>query len=237
MTVYGGARPTPPPPAGSKPDKLLLGAAGFAVLALIAGIVFAVQAFTKDDPQSAAAPQYTQSGPAGSDSAPAPPPPTSDAPSPTPSPTPTQPKPAILAAKPSLVRPDHSGLCLQANGGNGANATQQPCDANNPTELWVPQALGGSQDTFQFVNAADNRCLSVANNAKDNLAQLWLWDCHADIGQTFKMVPDSGGYRFLNPNSNRCMSIEGGNPNPGALAKIWDCNGAADQRWKFQPLG
>src|SRR4051794_21610907 len=175
MTVYGGPRPTPPPPAGSKPDKLLLGAAAFAVLALIAGIVFGVQAFLSDDPGSTSAPQVPQNaGAASSDSAPPPPPPTSAAASPTPSPTPTQPKPAILAAKPTLIRPDHSGLCLQANGGNGGAASQQPCDGNNATELWVPQALGGSQDTFQLVNAADNRCLSVSNNSKDNLAQLWL---------------------------------------------------------------
>ncbi|MEU7874138.1 RICIN domain-containing protein [Dactylosporangium sp. NPDC049140] len=235
MTVYGGPRPSLP---GPRPDKLLLGAAGVAVLAIIAGIVFAVQAFMSDDPQSTSAQQAPPSVGAES-SAPAAAPPSSPAPppSPTPSPSPPPKKAALLAAKPSLMRPDHSGLCLQANGGNGGNTTQQGCDGNNPTELWVPQAIGDSQDTFQFVNAADNRCLSVANNAKDNFAQVWLWDCHADIGQLWKLVPDNGAYRLLNPNSNRCLTIESGNPAPGAVARIFDCNGQPDERYRFQPLG
>jgi hypothetical protein len=235
MTVYGGPRPTPPAP---KPDKLLLGAAGVAALAVIAGIVFAVQAFVSGDPQSTGAPQApVDSAIASSAPAAALPAPTSAAPSPSPTPSPTPKKAALLAAKPTLIHPAHSGLCLQANGGNGGNATQQGCDGNNATELWVPQAMGNAQDTFQFVNAADNRCLSVSNNSRDNGAQVWLWDCHADIGQLWKLVADNGGYRLFNPNSNRCASIQAGNPAPGTITVIWDCNGAADQRWGFQPLG
>ncbi|GAA3451681.1 RICIN domain-containing protein [Dactylosporangium matsuzakiense] len=234
MTVYGGPRPELPAP---KPDRLLLGAAGAALLAVIAGVVFAVQAFMSDDPRTTAAPPVEQSSAAPASAAP-PPPPTSAAPSPspTPSPTPTR-KPAILAAKPSLIHPAHSGLCLQANAGNGGNATQQGCDGNNATELWVPQAMGDSTEIFQFVNAADNRCLSVSNNSSDNGAQVWIWDCHADTGQLWKLVGDNGGYRLLNPNSNKCASISGGNPAPGTIMVIWDCNGAADQRWSFQPTG
>ncbi|WP_433078004.1 RICIN domain-containing protein [Dactylosporangium sp. CA-052675] len=235
MTVYGGPRPSLP---GPKHDKVLLGAAAVAVLAVVVGIVLGARAFMSDDPQATGATQTPLS--AGEDSsAPAPPPSAAPPPSPaaSPTPSPTPPKAALLAAKPSLIRPDHSQLCLQANGGNGGNTTQQGCDGNNPTEMWVPQAIGGSQDTFQFVNAADNRCLSVSNNSKDNFAQVWLWDCHADIGQLWKLVPDNGGYRLLNPNSNRCLTIEGGNPQPGAVARIFDCNGQADERYKFQPLG
>ncbi|MFI5911071.1 RICIN domain-containing protein [Dactylosporangium sp. NPDC051541] len=234
MTVYGGPRPELPAP---KPDKLLLGAAGVALLAVIAGIVFAVQAFTSDDPKTTTAPQAPLQ-PATASSAAPPPPPASAAPSasPTPSATPAK-KPAILAAKPTLLRPAHSGLCLQANGGNGGNTTQQGCDGNNATELWVPQAMGDSTEVFQFINAADNRCLSVSNNSKDNGAQVWIWDCHADTGQLWKLVADQGGYRLLNPNSNKCASISAGNPAPGTGLVIWDCNGALDERWSFQPMG
>ncbi|WP_432975151.1 RICIN domain-containing protein [Dactylosporangium sp. CA-233914] len=235
MTVYGGPRPTPPAP---KPDKLLLGAAGAAVLAVVAGIVFGAQAFMSGDPQASGAPavQHQVSAPP---SAPASPPPSaapSLSPSATPSPTPTPKKAAILAEKPSLVLARHSGQCLQAGGGNGANAAQQPCDPNNPTMRWIPQAMVNSTDTFQLINAADSRCLSVRDNSKDNWAEVWLWDCHADIGQAWRMVADQDGYRFLNPNSNRCMSIESARQEPGALARIWDCNGAPDQRFVFQPL-
>ncbi|WP_433048037.1 RICIN domain-containing protein [Dactylosporangium sp. CS-033363] len=236
MTVYGGPRPSLPAP---KPDKLLIGAAAFAVLAVVAGIIFGVQAFMSSDSGSTSAPQAPAGSAPASSAPPAAPPPTSAAASasPTPSPTPPAKKAPILAAKPTLIRPAHSGLCLQANGGNGGNATQQGCDGNNPTEMWVPQQIGDAGDTFQFVNAADNRCLSVSNNSKDQGAQVWLWDCHADTGQLFKLVPDNGGYRMYNANSNRCTSIQAGNPAPGTIMVIWDCNGAADERWGFQPLG
>ncbi|WP_433207365.1 RICIN domain-containing protein [Dactylosporangium sp. CS-047395] len=235
MTVYGGPRPSLPAP---KPDKLLIGAAAFAVLAVVAGIIFGVQAFMSSDTESTSAP-HSPIGSAAASSAPAAPPATSAAPppSPTPSPTPPAKKAALLVAKPSLIRPAHSGLCLQANGGNGGTVSQQGCDGNNATELFVPQAIGDAGDTFQFVNAADNRCLSVRDNSNDNGAQVWLWDCHADTGQLFKLVADNGGYRMLNPNSNRCTSIQAGNPAPGAILIVYDCNGAADERWGFQPIG
>jgi hypothetical protein len=241
MTVYGGPGPSPSPgrpspSQGRRPDKLLLAALGFLVLAVIAGVVFGLQAFTSNksgDPS--AAQREEQAGapasgpPSAAHSSAAPPPP-----SPTPSKTPA--KPPIVAAKPSLVRAAHSGLCLQANGGNGGNATQQPCDPNNGTMLWVPMAMNGSQDTFQLVNAADNRCLSVANNSRDAGPQLWLWDCHGDTGQVFKLVKDADGYRLLNLSSNRCASVQSAQTNPGTVVIQWDCDGTAAERWQFQPL-
>ncbi|MFG2041463.1 RICIN domain-containing protein [Dactylosporangium sp. NPDC048998] len=233
MTVYGGPRPTPPAP---KPDKVLLAASGFLVLALVAGIVFGVQAFMSDSPNgTSAAEQAEQRSDAPSQPAP------SDAPSsapPPPSPTlsPTPPKAALLAAKPTLMRPDHSGLCLQANPGDGGNASQQPCDGNNRTMLWVPQAMNGSQDTFEFINAADNRCLDVNGASKDNGAELVIWDCHGGANQLWRPVRDGDGYRLVSLNSGRCIGIDSGNPAPGAVARQWDCDGSTNQRWQFQQL-
>ncbi|MGI5237708.1 RICIN domain-containing protein [Dactylosporangium sp. CA-139066] len=234
MTVYGGPRPTPPAP---KPDKVLLGAIGFTVLAVILGVIFGFQAFTSGSPKGSSNAQRQEqsvdvpsAAPPSAAQSSAPPPP-----SPTPSPTPA--KQAILAAKPTLMRPDHSGLCMQANAGNGGNASQQPCDANNATMLWVPRAMNNTQDTFEFVNAADNRCMDVNGASKDNGAQIVLWDCHGGANQLWKMVRDGDGYRFVSLNSGRCIGIDSGNPAPGAVARQWDCDGSTNQRWQFQQLG
>jgi hypothetical protein len=229
MTVYGGPRETPPAP---KPDPVLLGAFGFLVLALIVGIVFGVQAFTSGSPKatSNAEVQERQSGaPAPEPSSAAPP--SSAPPSPTPSPTPT--KQALVPAKPGLLRASHSGLCMQANEGNGGNATQMPCDPNNPTELWVPQAVNGSQDTFAFVNAKDNRCLDVNGGSKDNGAQIVQWDCHGGPNQQWRLQRDGDGFRFVSVNSGRCIGVDAGRTDPSAPARQWDCDNSPNQRWQF----
>jgi hypothetical protein len=235
MTVYGGPRPTPPAP---KPDKVLLAAIGFTVLAVIVGVILGVQAFTSGKPSGlSAAEQEQQSGNVASAAPPSAAAPSSAAPPPSPSASPTKAKPAILAAKPTLMRPDHSGLCMQANAGNGGAASQQACDQNNATMLWVPQAMNNTQDTFEWVNAADNRCLDVNGASKDNGAQLVLWDCHGGANQLWKMVRDGDGFRFVSLNSGRCIGIDAGNPAPGAVARQWDCDGSTNQRWQFQQLG
>jgi hypothetical protein len=131
------------------------------------------------------------------------------------------------------MRAGHSGLCLQVNDGNGAGATQQPCDGNNPTMLWVPQAMNGSQDTFSFVNAADNRCLDVNGASKDNGAQIVQWDCHGGANQLWRAVRDGDGYRLVSLNSGRCVGIDSGNPAPGAVGRQWDCDGSPNQRWQL----
>jgi hypothetical protein len=234
MTVYGGPRPEPPAP---KPDKVLLGAFGFLVLALIVGIVFGVQAFVSDSPGGTSAADRTAAGGNAVSSATPPSAPPSAAPSPSPSPSPSRSaKTALLAARPTLLRPGHSGLCLQANQGNGGNATQQPCDGNNATMRWVPQAANGTQDTFVFVNAGDNRCLDVNGAAKDNGAQLLVWDCHGGPNQLWRLIPDGSGHRVVSLNSGRCMGIDSGNTAPGTVARQWDCDGSTNQRWQFQPL-
>ncbi|GAA2349429.1 RICIN domain-containing protein [Dactylosporangium salmoneum] len=234
MTVYGGPRPTPPAP---KPDKLLFGAFGFLVVAVIAGIVFAVQAFRSQPPQATGA--AGQPGPASNAASPAAPPPAASSAAPPPSPTasPTPAKAALLAAKPTLMRPDHSGLCMQANQGNGGNASQQQCDGNNTTMVWVPRAMNDTQDTFEFVNAADNRCLDVNGGSKDNGAQILIWDCHGGPNQLWKLVRNGDGYQLVSLNSGRCIGIDSGNPSPGAAARQWDCDNSTNQRWQFQPLG
>ena len=229
MTVYGGPRSTPP---GPEPDPVLLGALGFLVVAIVVGVVFGVQAFTSDSPQGTgnnALPQ-TSAPPATTQSSAAAPP--SPSASPTPSPTPSRP-PALVQAKPSLLRASHSGLCMQANEGNGASAVQQPCDGNNPTELWVPQAANGSQDTFMFVNAKANLCLDVNGGSKDNGAQIVQWACHNGPNQLWRLQPDGDGFRFLSVNSGRCIGVDAGSPNPGAAARQWDCDGSPNQRWQI----
>ncbi|GAA4252684.1 RICIN domain-containing protein [Dactylosporangium darangshiense] len=234
MTVYGGPRPTPPAP---KPDKVLLAALGFTVLAVIVGVILGVQAFTSNSPKgtSAAEREASVADPA-SEAPPSAAPSSAPAP-PSPSPSPTQAKPALLAAKPTLMRPDHSGLCMQANAGNGGNASQQACDGNNATMLWVPRAMNNTQDTFEFINAADNRCMDVNGASKDNGAQIVIWDCHGQANQLWKLVRDGDGYRFVSLNSGRCIGIDAGNPAPGAVARQWDCDGSTNQRWQFQQLG
>src|SRR5262249_32675980 len=163
-------------------------------LALIVGIVFGVQAFTSDSPKPgpAAAPPEQTGAPAQPARSSAPPSSPAAPSSPTPPPTPT--KPALVPARPSLLRASHSGLCMQATEGNGRTATQMPCDGNNPTELWVPQAINASQDTFTFVNAKDNRCLDVNGGSKDNGAQIVQWDCHGGPNQQWRLIRDADGF-------------------------------------------
>jgi len=230
MTVYGGPQPSLPP---KKPDPVLLGAAAFLVVALIVGTVFAVQAFVSDGPSrtsNAERPDQNSAPAAEPSSAAAPS--SAAPPSPTRSPTPAAAQP-LVAAKPSLLRASHSGLCLQANDGNGAGAVQQPCDGNNRTELWVPQVLGGGPDTFTFVNTQDNRCLDVNGGAKDNGAQIVQWDCHGGPNQQWRLQRDGDGYRLVSLNSGRCIGVDAGRTDPGAPARQWDCDGSPNQRWQF----
>jgi hypothetical protein len=231
MTVYGGPRPTPPGAPRIKPDPLLFGAFGFLVVAVIAGLIFAFQGGGDGDGGQSAADRVTGAPaaqvPSQAESSAAPPPPSSAPPSPTP--TPPQ---GLLPAKPTLLRASHSGLCLQAAEGNGGIATQMPCD-NNPTQVWMPQAVSGTQDVFTFVNTKDNRCLDVNGASKDNGAQVLQWDCHGGPNQQWRLQRDGDGFRFVSLNSGRCIGVDSGSPAPGAAARQWDCDNSANQRWQL----
>ncbi|MDG6101355.1 RICIN domain-containing protein [Dactylosporangium aurantiacum] len=241
MTVYGGPRPTPPgAPAGAPPgaprgawpritqDPLLFGAFAFLVVAVIAGLIFAFQGGGDGEggpslaEQQTAAPAGPPPSQAGS-SAPAPPPSSAAAS--------TAPPQGLLPAKPTLLRASHSGLCLQAAEGNGGAATQMPCD-NNPTQVWMPQAVAGTQDVYAFVNTKDNRCLDVNGASKDNGAQVLQWDCHGGPNQQWRLQRDGDGFRFVSLNSGRCIGVDSGSPAPGAAARQWDCDNSANQRWQ-----
>ncbi|MET7394381.1 RICIN domain-containing protein [Dactylosporangium sp. NPDC005572] len=230
MTVYGGPRPTPPAP---KPDPVLIGAFAFLVVAIIVGVVLAAQAFTDDGPSGPVNAGATTGLPAAPQSSAAAPSSAPPSPSASPTPSPTKAK-ALVEAKPSLLRASHSQLCLQANDGNGAIGVQQPCDGNNRTELWVPQAVNGSQDTFRWVNAQDNRCLDVNGGSKDNGAQIVQWDCHGAPNQQWRLQRDGDGYRVVSVNSGKCIGVDGGRTDPGAEARQWDCDGSPNQRWVIQ---
>ncbi len=228
MTVYGGPRPTPPPPRIT-PDPLLFGAFGFLVVAVVAGLIFAFQGGGGGGTPSAAergsgVPAEPVPSQAGSSAA-APP---SSAP-PSPSPTPPQ---SLIPVKPTLLRASHSGLCMQAQEGNGGVATQMPCD-NNPTQVWMPQLVSGTQDVYAFVNTKDNRCLDVNGGSKDNGAQVLQWDCHGGPNQQWRLQRDGDGFRFVSVNSGRCIGVDSGSPNPGAAARQWDCDNSANQRWQL----
>lgn len=229
MTVYGGLRPTPPPPPRVKPDPLLFGAFGFLVVAVIAGLVLAFQGGAGGGGQPSAADQQTGAAagqvPSQPASSAAPPPPSSAAPSPTP-------PQALIPAKPTLLRASHSGLCMQAQEGNGGPATQLPCD-NNPTQVWMPQSVAGTQDVFAFVNTKDNRCLDVNGGSKDNGAQVLQWDCHGGPNQQWRLQRDGDGFRLVSVNSGRCIGVDSGSPNPGAAVRQWDCDNSANQRWQL----
>lgn len=218
MTVYGGPRPTPPRP---KLDPVLLTAFGFLVVAVIAGIVFAVQGsgggghVSRAEQATAAPAQPVQQSPTATSAAPSP------------SPSPTQ---GAIPTGPAALRAGHSQLCLQANEGNGGNATQVPCD-RNPTQLWVPHAAG--PDTYTFVNAKDNRCLDVNGGSRDNGAQVLQWDCHGGPNQQWQLRRDGDGYNIVSVNSGKCIGIDSGNPAAGTPARQWDCDGSANQRWQF----
>jgi hypothetical protein len=233
MTVYGGPRPTPPAPPRLqeriKQDPVLFGAFGFLVVAVVAGLVLALQGGEGGGGTPSAAEQQTGAPaaqvPSQAASSAAPPPPSSAAPSPTPA-------QALVPAKPTLLRASHSGLCMQAAEGNGGAATQMPCD-NNPGQVWMPQAVAGTQDVFAFVNTRDNRCLDVNGGSKDNGAQVLQWDCHNGPNQQWRLQRDGDGFRFVSLNSGRCIGVDSGSPAPGAAAKQWDCDNSANQRWQL----
>ncbi|MFF5229407.1 RICIN domain-containing protein [Dactylosporangium sp. NPDC000521] len=240
MTVYGGPRPTSPAtpggPGGSggpprvKPDPLLFGAFGFLVVAVVVGLVLAFQGGGSGSGQPSAAERATgaPAEQAPSQAAPtsaAPPPPSSAAPS-------SAPPQALIPAKPTLLRASHSSLCMQAQEGNGGVATQMPCD-NNPTQVWMPQSVGGSRDVFAFVNTKDNRCLDVNGGSKDNGAQILQWDCHGGPNQQWRLQRDGDGFRFVSMNSGRCIGVDSGSPAPGAAVRQWDCDNSANQRWQL----
>jgi len=141
-------------------------------------------------------------------------------------------------------------LCLQGNLGGplGSTVTQQNCnpDLTDPSQLWLPIALGGN--IYKFQNIGTGRCLEARNGAVNGGA-VDLWDCSSgESNERWYWPPGAnGGGSFspgLNPIQTRvsgstgyCLDVPGAALTVGLQMQIYRCNRTAAQTmWITHPV-
>ena len=80
------------------------------------------------------------------------------------------------------------------------------------------------------------KVLSVANDSKDNGANVHQWTYDGRDSHHWE-ISDDGGYRILNVNAKKVLDMDGQTMKDGGNALIWPDNGALNQRWLIESAG
>lgn len=85
-------------------------------------------------------------------------------------------------------------------------------------------------DKGYSIRGDQGKCITVANNSKDNNAQIEMRDCdNSNLGQQFNQIPNNFGYSIQNVNSGKCVDVPFGDSN--RTIQQYDCNSTAAQQW------
>lgn len=139
-----------------------------------------------------------------------------------------------------LLKPSHSGKCLEVAGGptalaDTANVQQFHCVGTTQfNQIW---RLIPNGDGFQVVAGHSGKCLEVAGGAMGDTANVQQWNCNGTAAQRWRLVADGSGFRLVASHSGKCLDVAGGSTTDGANVQQWSCNGTAAQRWNLAPLG
>jgi hypothetical protein len=194
----------------------------FLVVAVVVGIVFALQGLsTEPDGRPAAA--HATANPAGTPSA---------TPVPSLSPTPTNGVPA----RPTTLRAKHSSLCLDIAPGGDA-AVQAPC-SGAATQLWTATPTATPADggaSYLLVNSATGKCLDVADSRQDDGVAIRPYQCQGQANQQWRISVTAGFATVVSVNSGKCLDVARISKDPGTEVHQWTCLGADNQLWAFAP--
>ena len=138
------------------------------------------------------------------------------------------------------------GDCCKPGGGanlsagtfyEGAMVSGYPSDATdnavqaNVVSAGYAVAAGGSGQ--QIVGVQSGRCVDVPNATTTNGTQIQLWDCHAQVNQSWTLT----SARQLTVYGTKCLDASGQGTTPGTAVIIWDCHGGANQQWNVNSSG
>jgi len=140
---------------------------------------------------------------------------------------------AQAAAGPFQIQNFNSGLCVQtdpANSGPDIQIVQEPCDRNNPAQLWFFDTLGGSD--YHIVNVGTFNCMRALANA--DWAQVQTIDCTNISDSRWSVsgsLPTAVPHQIISRISggSRCLDVMNGSTAPGAKIQLFHCtsdNGA-----------
>eukprot|EP00798_Chlamydomonas_sp_ICE-L_P017741 gene17741-24101_t len=86
---------------------------------------------------------------------------------------------------------------------------------------------GGSRHRLLRAGHAPNLCLDVSEWSKATGAQVYMFRCHGDSNQKWKL----DGKNLVNANSGKCLNVWENKSQPGAALKQYPCDGGANSSW------
>ena len=92
------------------------------------------------------------------------------------------------------------------------------------------------EDTYRIVNRNSGKVLSVANDSKDNGANVHQWTYDERTSQQWKII-DEGSYMILNVNANKVLDMDSESKSDGGNAFIWPDTWGSNQRWLIEYAG
>ena len=122
-----------------------------------------------------------------------------------------------------IVSTDHTGACVDDNGGSSRNDTLVVMwDCNGSFEqAWTVESDG----TIQF----DGKCLDIYRDERTDKAPVELWTCTGGANQQWQA---SNGM-LVNPVSGKCLDDPAFVTTDGTPLDIYTCNGGANQLWNI----
>jgi len=128
--------------------------------------------------------------------------------------------------------------CLQPENGSlelGAAIVQEPCDSNNPAQLWQAIPLGGDGFSFHYMNQASQLCLDARGGAS-NGTPIQQWTCNWisnekwQPGSSFPGVAHSLTSQ-VSGTSSHCLDVPGAQERDHLAMQLYSCNLTVAQVW------
>ncbi len=126
--------------------------------------------------------------------------------------------------------------CLQPENGSlelGAAIVQEPCDPNNPAQLWEAIPLGGF--SFHYMNQASQLCLDARGGAT-NGTPIQQWTCNWISNEKWQPGSSFPGVAHaltsqVSGTSSHCLDEPGAQGSDGLAMQLYSCNLTVAQVW------
>jgi hypothetical protein len=141
-----------------------------------------------------------------------------------------------------------SGMCVEVNrfhavGEHGTDIVQRTCDGSD-VQLWVPNRLASSNDSWNFINRASGMCLNDTAGNPADWTPTEQWECNGSPHEIWRIGPniDLGGVHQIWRNQPghpvQCLDVANGSHDDGATVQLFHCTGWSNgaQVWSFPPM-